>query len=350
MKNKTKNILSLNFDQISHWLINRGEKEFRAKQLWPWLWAKRVKDFSLMTNLSKPLRKILAQNFCIKWPEVRDIKESKDGTVKFLLALEDEKLIETVLIPEKDHYTQCLSSQVGCSLACTFCSTGQMGFKRNMYSHEIAAQILVAQDYLQKKNSPKHLTNLVFMGMGEPLLNWKEVREALQIINHPLGLNFSRRKITLSTVGIKGVLQDFGQSKLALLAVSLHAPTQELREKIMPKAARWDLNELVSVLAEYPLARRERITIEYVLLGGVNDTPEHARQLVRLLSRVKCKINLIAYNPGPDSKYRAPEKKDILKFEQILWSKGMTAILRKSKGQDISAACGQLIVMSKLNS
>ena len=305
-----------------------------------------------MTNLSKPLRKILAQNFNIIWPEIREIKESSDGTVKFLLSLEDEKLIETVLIPEKDHYTLCLSSQVGCALACTFCSTGQMGFKRNMLSHEIAAQILVAQDYLaqaataQKKNTPKHLTNLVFMGMGEPLLNWKEVKKALQIINHPLGLNFSRRKITLSTVGIKGVLQEFGQSKLALLAVSLHAPTQELRQKIMPKAARWDLKELVSVLADYPLPRRERITIEYVLLGGVNDRPEHARQLVRLLSRVKCKINLIAYNPGPNSKYSAPEKKDILKFEQILWSKGMTAILRKSKGQDISAACGQLIINS----
>ena len=303
-----------------------------------------------MTNLSKPLRKILAQNFNIIWPEIREIKESSDGTVKFLLSLEDEKLIETVLIPEKDHYTLCLSSQVGCALACTFCSTGQMGFKRNMLSHEIAAQILVAQDYLaqaataQKKNTPKHLTNLVFMGMGEPLLNWKEVKKALQIINHPLGLNFSRRKITLSTVGIKGVLQEFGQSKLALLAVSLHAPTQELRQKIMPKAARWDLKELVSVLADYPLPRRERITIEYVLLGGVNDRPEHARQLVRLLSRVKCKINLIAYNPGPNSKYSAPEKKDILKFEQILWSRGMTAILRKSKGQDISAACGQLII------
>jgi 23S rRNA (adenine2503-C2)-methyltransferase len=305
-----------------------------------------------MTNLSKPLRKILAQNFNIIWPEIREIKESSDGTVKFLLSLEDEKLIETVLIPEKDHYTLCLSSQVGCALACTFCSTGQMGFKRNMLSHEIAAQILVAQDYLaraataQKKNTPGHLTNLVFMGMGEPLLNWKEVKKALQIINHPLGLNFSRRKITLSTVGIKGVLQEFGQSKLALLAVSLHAPTQELRQKIMPKAARWDLKELVSVLADYPLPRRERITIEYVLLGGVNDRPEHARQLVRLLSRVKCKINLIAYNPGPNSKYSAPEKKDILKFEQILWSKGMTAILRKSKGQDISAACGQLIINS----
>jgi len=306
-----------------------------------------------MTNLSKPLRKILAQNFSIIWPEIREIKESSDGTVKFLLSLENEKLIETVLIPEKDHYTLCLSSQVGCALACTFCSTGQMGFKRNMLSHEIAAQILVAQDYLaqaataataQKKNTSKHLTNLVFMGMGEPLLNWKEVKEALQIINHPLGLNFSRRKITLSTVGIKGVLQEFGQSKLALLAVSLHAPTQELRQKIMPKAARWNLKELVSVLADYPLPRRERITIEYVLLGGVNDRPEHAKQLVRLLSRVKCKINLIAYNPGPNSKYRAPEKKDILKFEQILWSRGMTAILRKSKGQDISAACGQLII------
>jgi 23S rRNA (adenine2503-C2)-methyltransferase len=309
-----------------------------------------------MTNLSKSLREELAQNFNIIWPEVREIQESKDGTVKFLLSLEDKELIETVLIPEKDHYTQCLSSQVGCPLACTFCSTGQMGFKRNMEGYEIAAQILVAQNYLaqaaqaatsaaaQKKNSPKYLTNLVFMGMGEPLLNWKRVKCALHIINHPLGLNFSRRKITLSTVGIKGVLQEFARSRLALLAVSLHAPTQSLRQQIMPEAARWDLKEFVSTLADYPLPRRERITIEYVLLGGLNDRPEHARQLVRLLSRVKCKINLIAYNPGPNSKYRAPEKKDILKFEQILWSKGMTAILRKSKGQDINAACGQLII------
>lgn len=218
-----------------------------------------------------------------------------------------------------------------------------MGFIRNMTAGEILSQVLVARMRLGD-NRIDHpiIRNLVFMGMGEPLLNLRETTRALEMLNHDKGMDFSPRRITVSTCGIKAGLRELGDSGLAFLAVSLHAPNQELRAKIMPKAANWHLDDLMATLESYPLKTREHITFEYLLLGGVNDQPEHARELAKLVSRVKGKLNLIAYNPSETQLYKAPTEADILAFEKILWSKGVTAILRKSKGQDIKAACGQL--------
>ncbi len=295
-----------------------------------------------MTNVAKSLRTRLASHWALTWPRVHTIQQSRDTTVKLLLEYADGALVETVLIPEKDRFTQCLSTQVGCAMGCTFCSTGQLGFVRNMTGGEIAMQVLIARDFLDKQGHKDRLTNVVFMGMGEPLMNWKQVKRALNILQSDNGLCFSRRKITLSTCGIKQGLLELAQQGQALPAISLHAPTQRLREAIMPKAARLPLDELMAILEGYPLQPRERVTIEYLLLGGVNDSPKHARQLVKLLSRLKCKVNLIAFNPGPGIPYKSPTREAILAFEQILWDKGLTCILRKSKGQDIAAACGQL--------
>ena len=324
-----------------------GEPKFRAAQIWAWLWRQGSQDFSEMTNVSKTFRTRLAETWDIAWPKVHTLQESVDGTVKFLLRFDDDALVETVLIPEGDRYTQCLSTQVGCAMGCTFCSTGTMGFMRNMTGGEIAMQVLVARDFLLRRDQGQRLTNLVFMGMGEPLMNWPEVKRAMEMLHSEHGLSFSRRKVTLSTCGIKKGLVEFAKQGLALPAISLHAPTQELRARIMPKAAQLPLDELMDILKHYPLQSRERVTIEYLLLGGVNDSLDHARALVKLLARLKCKVNLIAFNPGPGIPYTSPTQKAVLAFEKLLWDKGMTCTLRKSKGQDIAAACGQLRAQTK---
>lgn len=325
-----------------------GEPKFRAVQVWQWLWQKMARDVDAMTNVSRACRERLAAAAAIVWPEVAAVEESRDGTTKFLLRLADGAQVETVLIPSDSRegarrWTQCLSSQVGCAMGCTFCSTGQMGFERNMSMGEILGQVLVARAHLGDARPDRPvLRNLVFMGMGEPLLNLREVMRALQSLNNDKGLNFSPRRITVSTCGIEKGLRELGESGLAYLAVSLHAPTQELRARIMPKAARWPLEELVAALQRYPLKTRERITFEYLLLGGVNDGPEQARELARLVGSVKGKLNLIVYNPAEGAPYAAPAEDRVLAFEQCLWKRHITAIVRKSKGQDIRAACGQL--------
>jgi 23S rRNA (adenine2503-C2)-methyltransferase len=342
-------ILNLSFSELEDYMQNTlGEPRFRAAQVWQWLWQKMARDFEEMTNVSQSARRRLAETAVIHWPDVRKIEKSADGTEKFLLALHDGALVETVLIPSAARdgtvrNAQCLSCQVGCVMGCSFCATGSQGFERNMTMSEILGQVLVVRKHLGdlRPDRPK-LRNLVFMGMGEPLLNLREVMRSLETLNHKHGLCFSPRRISVSTCGIEKGLRELGDSGLAFLAVSLHAPTQELRAKIMPKAANWRLDDLLCALSEYPLKTRERITFEYLLLGDVNDGPEHARALVRLLARLKAKLNLIVYNPTPDTPYAAPNPERVLAFEKILWEKGITAIVRKSKGQDINAACGQL--------
>ena len=325
------------------------EPAFRTDQVWHWLWNKRAQSFAAMTNVSKTTRALLEEHCRIHWPEIAEQQTSSDGTVKFLLRLADGALVETVLIPSesregKGRMTQCLSCQVGCAMGCTFCATGGLGFTRNMTMGEILGQVLVAREYLKDdlpREAPK-LRNLVFMGMGEPLHNLREVMRSLEMLNEPRGLSFSPRRITVSTCGMEKGLRELGDSGLAYLAVSLHAPDQELREELMPKAARWKLADLMATLESYPLKTRERMTFEYLLLGGVNDTPAHAKALVRLLSRVKGKLNIIIYNAVPGSAFQAPKPADVELFESILRAKHITVIVRKSKGQDIDAACGQL--------
>lgn len=338
----TVNLLDFTLPELEGFLVQHGHPPFRARQLWQWLWRRGQLDVTAMTNLAKALRAELYATTCVRLPRIVQVQRSQDGTVKILLTLEDGAQVETVLIPDEDRFTQCLSCQVGCPMGCTFCATGTMGLRRNMTGAEIAAQVLAARLWAEENIPEKPITNLVFMGMGEPFLNWPNVRRALHILTHPEGLNFSRRRVTLSTCGIPGTLELMAEEDLALPAISLHAPTQELRARIMPKAARWEITDLMAALGRYPLRPRERITIEYLLLGGVNDSLGHARDLVRLLSHIKCKVNLIAYNPTPGATYQAPMPEAVLAFEDLLRRKGFTVTLRKSKGHDIAAACGQL--------
>ncbi|MFT4302385.1 MAG: 23S rRNA (adenine(2503)-C(2))-methyltransferase RlmN, partial [Desulfovibrio sp.] len=272
------NLLNLTLPELEAWTqAELGEPKFRAMQIWQWIWQRMARDFDIMTNISRPCRERMAAKACIIWPEVTAVEESQDGTTKFLLRLEDGAQVETVLIPSDSRegvrrWTQCLSCQVGCAMGCTFCSTGEMGFERNMTMAEILGQILVAREHLgdTRLHWPM-LRNIVFMGMGEPLLNFNEIMRSLQSLNSDKGLNFSPRRITVSTCGIEKNLKELGECGLAFLAVSLHAPNQELRARIMPKAARWPLDRLMSTLQSYSLNTRERITFEYLLLGGVND-------------------------------------------------------------------------------
>ena len=337
------NLLDASYSDLLSFFRDLGEPDFRARQVWSWVWRKRCRSFEEMTNLSKELRHRLAQSFTLQRPRLHTAQTSRDGTVKLLLALQDGVLVETVLIPERDHFTQCLSAQAGCALGCTFCSTGQLGLERSLRPAEILGQILGAQDYLRQQDHPFPLRNLVFMGMGEPLLNWEAVKRSLEVIRDHSGLDFSYRRTTVSTVGIPDRIEELAATGLASLAVSLHAPRQELRERIMPKAAAlFPLDRLLSTLSHLPLRSRQRITVEYILLGGVNDSLREARELNKAISGLRCKVNLIAFNPGPGLPYSAPEPSDVLEFERYLWSKDKTVLLRKSKGQDIDAACGQL--------
>jgi 23S rRNA (adenine2503-C2)-methyltransferase len=306
-----------------------------------------------MTNVAAGTRRRLAECACIRLPVIAAEQTSRDGTRKFLLRLDDGQTVETVLIPGEERagllrLTQCLSCQVGCTMACTFCTTGQMGFVRNMTAGEMLGQILAVRRAVGDTRPDRPLVrNLVFMGMGEPLLNLEAMLRALNVLHDARGLNFSARRITVSTCGLPHGLRELGESGKAFLAVSLHAPDQALRARIMPKAARWPLEDLIATLAAYPLKTRERITLEYLLLGGVNDRPEHARALARIVGRVRAKLNLIVYNPpNPDAPsaggYAAPTPEALDAFQRVLWDKRITAIVRKSRGQDIAAACGQL--------
>jgi 23S rRNA (adenine2503-C2)-methyltransferase len=341
-------VLNMTLEEVTGWVHRElGHPPFRARQLWKWLWSKRARSFDEMSDLSLDFRALLREKAAIIRPVVENTLVSRDGTVKFLLRLADGELVESVLIPSEARdggrrMTLCLSSQVGCVMGCTFCATGALGFIRNMSMGEILGQVLAAQDYLGDTPGGPQLRNLVFMGMGEPLLNLAQVMRSLQTLNSEPGLAFSPRRITVSTCGIESGLRRLGESGLAYLAVSLHAPTQELRARLMPAAARWPLDDLLRSLRGYPLKARERLTFEYLLLGGVNDSPEHAGQLARLMANVKGKLNLILYNPAEGAPYAPPAPEAVRAFEERLRSKHITAIVRKSKGTDIRAACGQL--------
>ncbi|MDR2502867.1 MAG: 23S rRNA (adenine(2503)-C(2))-methyltransferase RlmN [Deltaproteobacteria bacterium] len=343
------NLLNLSRVELEDFITrDLGEPSFRAVQVWRWLWAAGARSFAEMSNVSKALRAALAERAFIYRPETLEEQRSRDGTVKLLLRLADGELIETVLIPDERpgsdrRVTQCLSSQAGCSMGCLFCATGALGFVRNLDHAEILGQVLVGREVLARDygrgSAPR---NLVFMGMGEPLLNLDNLLRSLETAHSEQGLHFSRRRITVSTCGLPHGLRPLGESGLAGLALSLHAPEQELRARIMPKAARWPMDELLAELERYPLGAREHITLEYLLLGGVNDAPEQARALGRLARRLEAKINLIAYNMTEGAPYAAPSPERVLAFERELWSLGLVAVLRRSMGADIQAACGQL--------
>ena len=336
---KDFNLRDLTKEELEGWVQTLDMPKFRANQIFRWLWTPGIRSFDEMTNLSKPFRAFLSEQAYINNLKKIKTQFSKDGTVKFAWLLPDNHIIESVLIPERNHFTLCLSSQVGCAMGCVFCHTAKMGFKRNLTSGEIALQALSVLEH-----SPKEipLKNLVFMGMGEPLANYNNLIKALYILTDDHGLNFSWRRITVSTCGLVPQMLQLGKDVDVGLAVSLHAPDDELRSKLMPINKKYPLEALIKACKQYPLAKRKRITFEYILLGGINDTLAHARKLAKLLRGIKSKINLIPYNPSSDLSFKPPAPSDVEAFRAELIRHNYTVIIRKSKGADINAACGQL--------
>jgi 23S rRNA (adenine2503-C2)-methyltransferase len=323
-----------------------GEAPFRGKQLYQALYQRRVLDLAELTNLSKSLREKLVQTAQVTQTQVANVFVSTDGTRRYLLRLGDGKEVEAVFMPEERRDTICISCQVGCAVGCTFCMTAQLGIKRNMTAGEIVSQvILVLNDVYGAGQEPSHGTNLVFMGMGESFLNYDEVMKAIRLLCDEKGLNISPKRITVSTSGIIPKIRAFAQEAVRpRLAISLSGTTDEQRTKLIPLNKRYGLQELLETLREYPLRDRERVTFEYVMLDGVNDSDEDARRLARLIHRhhLSAKVNLIPHNPAPELPYRSSPMGQILRFQTILNEHGVDAFIRRPRGQDISAACGQL--------
>ena len=336
------NIKSFTQEELQTKLAEHGLKKFRANQILAWIYKDYAQSFEDMTNIAKPERTLLAFLFSLVSLTILKIEVSQDGTRKFLFELEDKHTIESVLIPDEDRMTLCISSQVGCPLACCFCLTGTQGFTRNLKAYEIADQVLEVSRILQQEHVSA-ITNIVLMGMGEPLANFAEVIKALQLLISDNGLNFSTRRVTLSTAGLVPEIIALGKSGSKVnLAVSLNATTDEVRDRIMPVNKRYPLKELLAACRHFPLEPRRRITFEYVMLKGVNDTEDDALRLTRLLRGIKCKVNLIPFNPYPGSEFKRPDDSAVRRFQAILQDHHYTAPIRESRGRDISAACGQL--------
>jgi 23S rRNA (adenine2503-C2)-methyltransferase len=337
------NLLDLDRKGLEGFFLARGEKMFRASQVMKWIYERGVTDFADMTNLSKALRSGLTDSASIQLPEVVADQLSSDGSRKWLLRLEDGNCIETVFIPEAERGTLCVSSQVGCVLNCSFCSTAQQGFNRNLSTGEIIAQVWVAARALGSRvDSNRIISNVVMMGMGEPLLNYDNVVRAMQIMQDDFGFGLSRRRITLSTAGIVPAIRQLRQDCDVSLAVSLHAPDDMLRNELVPLNRKYPIRELLAACRDYVGEGRRRVTFEYVLLDGINDTDVHASELVRCLEGVPAKVNLIPFNPFPGSNYRRSPRARVDRFFELLNRAGIVTITRKTRGDDIDAACGQL--------
>ncbi len=332
-----EDIRSFTYQELINIFTEKGHKEFRVRQLFKWLYEKLCYNFDDMTDLSKDFRKFLKDNYLIKSLETEDIQTSKDGTKKFLFRTEDHKFIETVFMPIDGRYTICISSQVGCPADCQFCCTGSKGFERNLNTWEIIDQLsLVTLHTAIKPN------NIVFMGMGEPLLNYDNVVKAVHILRNPYGFAYSAKKITLSTVGMVDGIIRLGRDLDIKLAVSINATTDEQRDKIMPVNKKYPLNMLIKALESYPLEKDGEITIEYVMIKNFNDASEDAERLIDILKHVRAKINLIIFNPWEGCSFKSPDYDNVLLFQKRLREAGFLVFIRDSKGADISAACGQL--------
>jgi 23S rRNA (adenine2503-C2)-methyltransferase len=317
-----------------------GLEAYRSGQIARWIFLPSVRSFDQMTNLSRKWRTRLGEKAYLSELETERIERSTDGSRKFLFRLEDGEHIESVLIPERGHYTLCVSSQAGCAQGCRFCATGSMGLRRNLKASEILNQVRGAQACLAAGEAP--LTNIVFMGMGEPLHNFENTLKALRILLSPQGMQFSHRRVTLSTAGLIPEMKALGEKVPVNLAVSLNAARDEVRNRLMPVNRRYPLGPLMEACRAYPLPHGKRITFEYILIRGVNDAAREARALAGLLSGIKAKINLIPFNPHPQSPFQPPDEETLLAFQGVLIDRRYTAVIRRSKGADISAACGQL--------
>jgi 23S rRNA (adenine2503-C2)-methyltransferase len=350
------NLLDFTLPQLTEWVAAQGEKPFRAKQLFQWIHQRGVADFDAMTDLAKSLREKLKAGAEVKAPAILSEHISADGTVKWLFDVDVGNGIETVFIPEDDRGTLCVSSQVGCALDCKFCSTGRQGFNRDLRVGEIVGQLWVANQRLEQlqregkatrlegeHTSPKPVSNVVMMGMGEPLNNFAPVTDAMEVMLDDLAYGLSRRRVTLSTSGVVPHIRKLKERLPVALAVSLHAPNDAIRSRIMPINDAYPIGTLLEACRDYlEAAPRDFITFEYVMLKGVNDAPDHAKELVRTLEGTPAKVNLIPFNPFPESGFEKTEPDRVRFFQRVLLDAGIIATVRKTRGDDIDAACGQL--------
>ncbi|MEM9524450.1 MAG: 23S rRNA (adenine(2503)-C(2))-methyltransferase RlmN [Pseudomonadota bacterium] len=349
------NLVGLTRDQLRQALLTAGtpdrQVKMRTGQIWQWLYQKGVRRFARMTNLAKDYRTLLEAHFTIELPQVVSKQVSRDGTRKYLLRIAGGDEIETVYIPEDGRGTLCISSQVGCILTCPFCHTGTQRLVRNLTAGEIVGQVMMARDDLGEwpepgrhpKNETRLLSNIVLMGMGEPLYNFENVRDAMKIVMDPEGISLSRRRITLSTSGVVPEIARTAEEIGCLLAISFHATTDETRDRLVPINKRWNIETLLTALRDYPrLSNSERITFEYAMLDGVNDTDEDARRLLKLIAGIPAKVNLIPFNEWPGAPYRRSSPERIRAFADIVHRAGYASPVRTPRGEDIMAACGQL--------
>lgn len=334
------NLLDLSPAEMENLAESLGAPRYRGRQLAQWIYAKGVTDLEAMSDLPKDLRAALAARAAVHLPEVERRTPSQDGSQKLVLRYEDGARVQAVLMPDGERLTLCVSTQVGCGFGCAFCFTGTMGLERNLSAGEIVAQVMVARAGLA---AGERLTHIVYMGMGEPLANYTATVKSLRLLTDPQAFGFSPRRITVSTVGLVGGIERLARENLRVnLAISLHATSNEIRDRIMPVNRGFAIEELLAACRRFPLPFRQRMTFEYVLLDGVNDAPEDARRLVKLLKGIRAKINLIPFNDWEGSGFARPPLARILAFQALLLEHGITATIRWSKGEDIGAACGQL--------
>lgn len=339
------NLLGLSRKQMEAFFTEMGEKAFRATQVMKWIYQEGIDDFDAMTNLSKVLREKLKEVAEIRLPEVVQDHPSSDGTRKWLLKVDEVNHIEMVFIPEAERNTLCVSSQVGCTLACSFCSTARQGFNRNLTTAEIVGQIALAARIigLPENKGDRVITNVVLMGMGEPLLNLENVGPALELMQDDLAFGISKRRVTVSTAGVVPGIDEMREQSDVSLAVSLHAANDELRDELVPINKKYPIKELMAACKRYVAGKpHRRVTFEYVMLAGVNDSDEDARQLVKILRGVPSKVNLIPFNPFPNAPYECSSNNRINAFREIIMQAGIITVTRKTRGEDIAAACGQL--------
>jgi 23S rRNA (adenine2503-C2)-methyltransferase len=342
------NLLDLNYEAMRTFFAEIGEKPFRAQQVMKWIYQFGVDDFEQMTNLNKKLRQKLQHKCEIIAPVIAKQQNASDGTIKFALELSGGQEVETVWIPDGERATLCVSSQVGCALECTFCSTAQQGFNRNLTVSEIIGQVWRVATTLGLSNDSNRrpVTNVVMMGMGEPLLNVKNVVPAMDIMMHDLGFGLSKRRVTLSTSGVVPALDKLGDNIDVALAISLHAPNDELRDEIVPINKKYPIEVFLKSVRGYLAksnANQGKVTVEYVMLNGINDSMEQAHELAKVLKDTPCKINLIPFNPYPGSPYTCSSNSRIDRFAKVLIEYGFIVVVRRTRGDDIDAACGQLV-------
>ncbi len=338
-----KSLRDMTLDELRAFAAGLGEPRFRADQIFHWIHARGATSFDEMTDVSRPLRARLGELATLAPLALDEVQTSVDGTRKLRIGTHDGKTIESVLIPDGHKLTQCISSQVGCALDCTFCATATLGFGRNLTAGEIVDQVYRARALLAEVEPGRRITNIVYMGMGEPLHNYANVVRSLRLLTDEKGANFSHRRITVSTAGMVPAIEKLGREDVRPgLAISLNATTDAVRDEIMPINKKWNIAALLGAVKAFPLERRRRVTFEYVLLAGVNDSPADAARLARLLRGFPCKVNVIPWNPHPLAPFRRPEPAAIDAFQNEVKRQGLPAYLRAPRGDDIDAACGQL--------